>query len=173
MKKVLSVLCIITLFTGTILPSYADGIIESNTIYNTTIDNIYNSVENNESVNEVGNNAVVKDQENVIENNSINEKIPNAQCHYSDENGKIVVTLETECIDEEICLLRQIEKLQGVVLAQMIYAYHNAELEILQENIQRQDAVPEVLKNNKVKAEEIGYNGDVQGKLDNILKNVL
>ena len=55
----------------------------------------------------------------------------------------------------------------------MIYAYHNAELEILQENIQRQDAVPEVLKNNKVKAEEIGYNGDVQGKLDNILKNVL
>ena len=69
--------------------------------------------------------------------------------------------------------MRQIEKLQGVVLAQMIYAYHNAELEILQENIQRQDAVPEVLKNNKVKAEEIGYNGDVQGKLDNILKNVL
>ena len=101
------------------------------------------------------------------------EKIPNAQCHYSDKNGKIVVTLETESIDEEICLLRQIEKLQGVVLAQMIYAYHNAELEILQENIQRQDAVPEVLKNNKVKAEEIGYNGDVQGKLDNILKNVL
>ena len=101
------------------------------------------------------------------------EKIPNAQCHYSDKNGKIVVTLETESIDEKICLLRQIEKLQGVVLAQMIYAYHNAELEILQENIQRQDAVPEVLKNNKVKAEEIGYNGDVQGKLDNILKNVL
>ena len=81
--------------------------------------------------------------------------------------GKLLLLLKQKV------LMRQIEKLQGVVLAQMIYAYHNAELEILQENIQRQDAVPEVLKNNKVKAEEIGYNGDVQGKLDNILKNVL
>ena len=79
MKKVLSVLCIITLFTGIILPSYADGIIEPNTTYNTTIDNIYNSVENNEYANETENNVVVKDQENIIENNSINEIIEYAK----------------------------------------------------------------------------------------------
>ena len=96
MKKVLSVLCIITLFTGTILPSYADGIIEPNTIYNTTIDNIYNSVENNESVNEVGNNAVVKDQENVIENNSINEIIENANETINSEEGKLLESESTQ-----------------------------------------------------------------------------
>ena len=95
MKKVLSVLCIITLFTGTILPSYADGIIEPNTIYNTTIDNIYNSVENNESVNEVGNNAVVKDQENVIENNSINEIIENANETINSEEEKLLESEST------------------------------------------------------------------------------
>ena len=96
MKKVLSVLCIITLFTGTILPSYADGIIEPNTINNTTIDNIYNSVENNESVNEVGNNAVVKDQENVIENNSINEIIENANETINSEEEKLLESESTQ-----------------------------------------------------------------------------
>ena len=115
MKKVLSVLCIITLFTGTILPSYADGIIEPNTIYNTTIDNIYNSVENNESVNEVGNNAVVKDQENVIENNSINEIIENANETINSEEEKL---LESESTQDN--MVKSIEA-GGLKLAEGIY----------------------------------------------------
>ncbi len=90
MKKVLSVLCIITLFTGIILPSYADGIIEPNTTYNTTIDNIYNSVENNEYANETENNVVVKEQENIIENNSINEIIENANETINSEEEKVI-----------------------------------------------------------------------------------
>lgn len=97
------------------------------------------------------------------------EKIPQTQCHYKDESGKIIVTIESSNVDEEIRTLKKIERLKGVISAQMIYTYHNSELEVLQENIQRQDAVPEILKNDNLKAEEIGYSGDVQDKIDNIL----
>lgn len=98
------------------------------------------------------------------------EAIPQTQCHYKDESGKIVVTIESQSVDEEIKILKKIEGLRGVVSAQMIYTYHNAELEALQENIQRQEAVPEILQNDKLKAEEIAYNGDVQDRIDGILK---
>ena len=97
------------------------------------------------------------------------EEIPQTQCHYKDESGKIVVTIESSSVDEEIRTLKKIEGLKGVISTQMIYAYHNFELEVLQENIQRQEVVPEILKNDKLKAEEIGYSGDVQDKIDSIL----
>ena len=97
------------------------------------------------------------------------EEIPQTQCHYKDERGKIVVTHESSSVDEEIRTLKKIEGLKGVISTQMIYTYHNFELEVLQENIQRQEVVPEILKNDKLKAEEIGYSGDVQDKIDSIL----
>ena len=44
---------------------------------------------------------------------SIN-KIKGAECHYKDGSGKIIVTLESANISEEIKLLREIEKIDGL-----------------------------------------------------------
>lgn len=95
--------------------------------------------------------------------------ISGAECHYKDESGKIIVTLESQSIEEEIKLLKQIEGLEGVISAQMIYAYHSTELEEMREEIAQQDAIPAILKEEK-SADKITYSGDVQGALDTILK---
>ena len=95
--------------------------------------------------------------------------ISGAECHYKDESGKIIVTLESQSIEGEIKLLKQIEGLEGVISAQMIYAYHSTELEEMREEITQQDAIPAILKEDK-SADKITYSGDVQGALDTILK---
>ena len=95
--------------------------------------------------------------------------ISGAECHYKDESGKIIVTLESQSIEEEIKLLKRIEGLEGVISAQMIYAYHSTELEEMREEIAQQDAIPAILKEDK-SADKITYSGDVQGALDTILK---
>ena len=95
--------------------------------------------------------------------------ISGAECHYKDESGKIIVTLESQSIEEEIKLLKRIESLEGVISAQMIYAYHSTELEEMREEIAQQDAIPAILKEDK-SADKITYSGDVQGALDTILK---
>lgn len=96
--------------------------------------------------------------------------IKGAECHYQDTSGKIIVTLESQSIEEEIKLLKQIERLEGVLSAQMIYAYHSTELATLREEIQKQDRIPKVLQDEQASANEIAYSGDVQGALDEILK---
>ncbi|MDD6056406.1 MAG: chaperone NapD [Helicobacter sp.] len=99
---------------------------------------------------------------------SIN-KIKGAECHYKDGSGKIIVTLESANISEEIKLLREIEKLEFVISAQMIYAYHKDELESARDEIANNGQIPEVLQNN-AKAESINYIGDAQMLLDKIIK---
>ncbi|TLD83986.1 nitrate reductase [Helicobacter sp. MIT 11-5569] len=99
------------------------------------------------------------------------DAIENAQCHYQDASGKIIVTLESQNIDEEIKLLKKIESLDGVISAQMIYAYHSKELQDLQNDIQKQDSVPSVLKDEQSSAQEISYGGDAQNLLDQVLKD--
>ncbi len=96
-------------------------------------------------------------------------KIKGAECHYKDESGKIIVTLESQSIEEEIRLLKSIESIEGVLLAQMIYAYHSTELEEMRNEIQKQDRIPKVLQDEQANANEIAYSGDVQGVLDEIL----
>ncbi|MBD5164349.1 chaperone NapD [Helicobacter sp.] len=96
-------------------------------------------------------------------------KIEGAECHYRDESGKIIVTLESRSIEEEIRLLKSIESIEGVLSAQMIYAYHSTELEAMRNEIQKQDRIPKVLQDEQANANEIAYSGDVQGALDEIL----
>ena len=93
-----------------------------------------------------------------------------AECHYRDESGKIIVTLESQNIDEEIRRLKRIEELEGVISAQMIYAYHSKELQSLREDIEKQEAIPNVLRDENQKAEDIAYGGDVKELLESALK---
>ncbi|TLD86994.1 chaperone NapD [Helicobacter sp. MIT 05-5294] len=97
-------------------------------------------------------------------------QIEGAECHYRDGSGKIIVTLESQSIEEEIRLLKRIEKIEGVLSAQMIYAYHSTELEAMRQEIAKQESVPKVLQNEQSSAQGIVYNGDVQSALDEILE---
>lgn len=97
-------------------------------------------------------------------------QIGGAECHYKEESGKIIVTLESQSIEEEIRLLKQIENIEEVLSAQMIYAYHSTELESMRQEIAKQGSVPAVLQNEHDNAQVIAYGGDVQGILDKILE---
>ncbi|PZT49056.1 hypothetical protein B6S12_00215 [Helicobacter valdiviensis] len=88
-------------------------------------------------------------------------KIVGVECHYQDESGKIVITIEASCIEEEIKILKQVEALKGVIVAQMMYSYHQKELESLEEKMQQSFQVPDILK-EKVDAKNIVYGGNVE-----------
>lgn len=96
--------------------------------------------------------------------------IDNVECHYKDEIGKIVVTIESSSIDEEIKILKHIEGIKGVISAQMIYSYNEKELDELRNNIENSDNVPNILQDDSIKAEDISYFGDVLNNIDTILK---
>ena len=99
------------------------------------------------------------------------EKIKGVEAHFSDvENGKFVITIESSCIDEEIKSLKEVEKIQGIVSAQMIYSYHSDELASLRENISTNNDVISMLNDDKVKAQDIVYGDSVQDKINEILK---
>ncbi|MDA3966710.1 MULTISPECIES: chaperone NapD [Helicobacter] len=95
--------------------------------------------------------------------------IESVEWHYKDDNGKIVITMESSSIDEEIKILKQVESLKGVISAQMMYSYSEQELQKMRENIDIGE-IPEILQNDKLKAEDIVYYGDVSNNIDNILK---
>ncbi|MDE5603772.1 MAG: chaperone NapD [Helicobacter sp.] len=98
------------------------------------------------------------------------EKITNVQCHYKDESGKIVITIESENIENEIKTLKMVEGIKGVISAQMIYSYHSSELESMRDDIQKADSIPQILKDDTLQAQDITYAGDVENSLEAILK---
>ena len=98
------------------------------------------------------------------------ETLEGVESHFCDESGKIVVTLETNSIDNEIKMIKQLESIPGVISAQMVYSYHSNELEALRENISDSKAVLDFLNNENIKAQDIVYRGDAQKMLDKVLK---
>ncbi|WP_104722480.1 chaperone NapD [Helicobacter mesocricetorum] len=98
------------------------------------------------------------------------EQIANVQCHYKDESGKIIITIESENIENEIKTLKMIEGIKGVMSAQMIYSYHSSELESMRDDIQKADSIPQILKDDTLQAQDITYAGDVESSLEAILK---
>lgn len=98
------------------------------------------------------------------------EKIKGVESHFFDENGKFVITIESSCIDEEIKSLKAIEKIEGVVSAQMIYSYHSDELDSLRENISMNTSTLDMLNDENIKAQDIVYGDSVQDKINKILE---
>lgn len=78
------------------------------------------------------------------------------------EAGKIVITIEGESINDEISAIRQIERLQYVLSAEMIYSYSEDEMDEIRENVEMSKDVPEILNNDQVDAKHIVYNGDIK-----------
>jgi nitrate reductase NapD len=85
--------------------------------------------------------------------------------HFHDASiGKIIVTVEGEGIEQEMANVKQIEDLKHVISAEMMMAYSEDELDRERENLNGSDIIPEVLKNETLKAEDIIYGGDLKNK---------
>ena len=86
-------------------------------------------------------------------------------CEYHmHEDGKIILSIEGENISEEIKILNQIKRLEHVISADVAYSYCEEELDEERELLDKNEAIPAWLNDEKVKAEQIPYNGDLKGK---------
>lgn len=85
--------------------------------------------------------------------------------HFHDASiGKIIVTVEGKGIEEEMQKVRKLEALKHVLSAEMMMAYSEDELDIEREKLAKSDIVPDVLKNDLIKAEDIIYGGNLKKK---------
>jgi len=86
--------------------------------------------------------------------------------HFHDVSiGKIIVTVEGEGVEEEMANVRKIEALNHVISADMMMAYSEDELDRERDKLGKSDVVPDILKDEKIKAEDITYHGDLKKKL--------
>ncbi|MBL0686704.1 MAG: chaperone NapD [Sulfurospirillum sp.] len=85
--------------------------------------------------------------------------------HFHDVSiGKIIVTVEGESIGQEMEKVKKIEELKHVITAEMMMSYSEDELDREREALGKSDAVPDILKNDAIRAEDITYNGDLKKK---------
>ncbi|GHV59739.1 hypothetical protein FACS1894103_3740 [Campylobacterota bacterium] len=90
------------------------------------------------------------------------QKIDGVDVHFCDERGMVIATIEAECVSDEIRILGMIEKTDHIISANMNYAYAEDELEAEKALITAQmGKVPEVLREQKVRAEDMQYGGNV------------
>ena len=85
--------------------------------------------------------------------------------HFHDkEKGKIIVTVEGESVDDEIKNLKIIQSLEHVISAEMMMSYSEDELDREIKKLEGQEPVPEILKKDNIRAEDIVYHGDLRKK---------
>ncbi len=85
------------------------------------------------------------------------------EVHFGDkEKGIIIITIEGECVEEEIDKLRQIEEMPFVISAEMHMSYCEEELDKMKEDIDFNKTLKDL--NTEKKAEEIQYFGSLKGK---------
>ena len=85
--------------------------------------------------------------------------------HMHDERGRIIITIEGENVEEELKKLKVIEALPNVASADMQMSYSEEELANHMQVLENSDAVPKVLNDKNIKAENIVYHG-MRGKKD-------
>jgi len=81
-----------------------------------------------------------------------------------DELGRVVVTIDGDGIDEEIEKLTALQKIEGVIAADMHYSYSEDELSKAREEFALGDEVPDMLKDDTLEAQDIVYHGDLRKK---------
>ncbi|HJE03953.1 NapD protein [Aliarcobacter thereius] len=84
--------------------------------------------------------------------------------HMHDEKGRIIVTIEGKNVEEELKKLKVIEAIPFVSSADMQMSYSEEELSSHLEVLENSDAVPKVLNDKDIKAEDIVYRGDLKKK---------
>ncbi len=85
------------------------------------------------------------------------------EVHFGEkEKGIIIITIEGECVEEEIEKLRQIEEMPFIISADMHMSYCEDEIDKMKENIDINKTVKEL--NTDKPIEEIQYFGSLKGK---------
>ncbi len=84
---------------------------------------------------------------------------------FRDPSGKLIVTIEAATTEAEVETLKAIQATPGVLSAELVFTYSEAELEAARAYLEEAQDVPEVLNDEQVRAEEIRYGGDVRHKL--------
>lgn len=84
--------------------------------------------------------------------------------HMHDEKGRVIVTIEGENVEEELKKLKVIEAIPYISSADMQMSYSEEELSSHLEVLENADAVPKVLQDNDIKAEDVVYRGDLKKK---------
>lgn len=93
------------------------------------------------------------------------QKVETCDVHFQDSNGKIIVTIEGEGVDDEIRILKSIQVLPHVIAADMMYSYSEEELEQNMEQLKGGSVVPKILDED-VAVTDITYGGDVNNFVD-------
>ena len=88
----------------------------------------------------------------------------NCEYHFHSDEGKIIVTIEGDSVDDEIRALKSLQQIPGVLSAEMVYAYSEDELDREREKLQSETGIPDWLNKNDVDLREIKYGGDLRGK---------
>ncbi len=86
--------------------------------------------------------------------------------HLHDEKGRIIVTIEADSVAGELEKLKVIEAVPHVITADMQMSYSEDELDRHMEVIASGDAVPKMLNDDTIKAENITYSGDLKKRED-------
>jgi len=85
------------------------------------------------------------------------------EVHFGDkEKGVIIITIEGECVEEEIEKLRRIETMPFIISADMHMSYCEDEIDKMKENIDMNETIKEL--NTDKPLEEIQYFGSLKGK---------
>lgn len=85
--------------------------------------------------------------------------------HLHDPQGRIIVTIEGKGVDEEVSKLKEIQQMEHVISAEMMFAYSEDELELLRDKVERNQGFPGWLNDENIRAEEIKYQGDLKKRL--------
>ena len=84
--------------------------------------------------------------------------------HFGDkEQGKMIVTVDGEGVEEEITKLVAIQQTPNVLAADMMQTYQE-ELEGAIKELEEADVIPDMLNMDSVDVRDIIYNGDLRKK---------
>ncbi len=84
--------------------------------------------------------------------------------YFMHDETKIIVTIEGEDVSEEIRKLKQIQKMDHVISADMMYSYSEDELEKEKDKIEKSGDINEWLNDTGQDARLIRYAGDLKKK---------
>ncbi|NQY20153.1 MAG: chaperone NapD [Campylobacteraceae bacterium] len=84
--------------------------------------------------------------------------------HMHDAQGRIIITIEGEGVEEELKKLRVVENIKYVASADMQMAYSEDELDRNMEVLNNADVVPKDINDESISPEQIIYNGDLKRK---------
>ena len=84
--------------------------------------------------------------------------------YFMHDETKIIVTIEGEDISEEIAKFKQIQKMDHVISADMMYSYSEEELDKEKDKIKKSGDINEWLNDTNQNAGLINYAGDLKKK---------